>query len=224
MSKNTLVWDIPTRLFHWLLVLSLITQWLTAEVLDNMDWHFYIGYFTLGLIIFRVVWGVIGTAHARFADLLYSPKNIIAYARGDNNSPFAGHNPLGGLMVILMLVLIGLQAITGLFSNDDVLHSGPYFSSVSEEWQERMQSWHHDSFDYIIAAVVIHIAAVLYYTKVKKQNLVKAMFTGKKDVPAEQGISSSRLLLAVITIALTALFVYWLVEVAPPEPAMDFYY
>ena len=123
MKKN-LVWDIPVRLFHWLLVLCLLGQWITAEVLENaMDIHFYIGYFTLGLIIFRLIWGFVGTKYAKFSSFMAGPKAILAYLKSVKSKQHIlsiGHNALGGLLLPAVIILVGLQAISGLFTTDEM--------------------------------------------------------------------------------------------------------
>jgi cytochrome b len=226
MEKRT-VWDIPTRLFHWLLVACIFGQWLTAEILENaIQWHFYIGYFTLGLILFRVFWGIIGTHYARFSQFIKGPVAVLKYAATlpKANSPaHAGHNPMGGWMVIAMMLLIAVQGISGLFITDDIFSNGPYYDAVSESTRDLMSFIHHKGFNIILAAVVLHIVAIAFYTRFKKQHLVPAMIHGKKET-AEAGISSSRLLLAIIVALVTALIMYYLIFVAPPAPAEEFYY
>lgn len=135
--QKTLVWDLPTRLFHWLIVASLLAQYATVEWLDNkVQWHFYIGYFTLFLVAFRVLWGFVGTQHARFSNFVTGPKKVFSYMKtlfNRQSEPAIGHNPLGGWFVIVMLVLLAIQAISGLFMTDDIFLDGPYRQLASEE-------------------------------------------------------------------------------------------
>lgn len=228
MKQNRLVWDLPTRLFHWLLVASLFVQWLTAEVLDNaMQWHAYAGYFTLGLILFRMVWGFIGTRYAKFSNFLASPARIHKYAKSlYSGAPdsFTGHNPLGGLIVPAVLFIVGLQAVSGLFLSDDVLFTAPYNGVAAPETEKLMGWLHHRLFNVILVIGGIHVLAIIGYKVFFKKALVKAMLSGKKDVEAGQQITHSKLTIALIVAALIAGAVYWLVGVAPPEVSDDFYY
>ena len=226
--KKLLVWDLPVRLFHWLLVAGLVGQWITAELLDDaMDLHFYIGYFLLGLIIFRILWGIAGTRYARFVDFVKGPVKTFQYAQAlaKRNPPsYTGHNPVGGLMVMATLLVVGLQAISGLFITDDVFANGPYYGQVSQETEKLMGWLHHNLFDLIMAIAAIHIVAILFYQIILQYDLVKPMLTGKKNVEESQAISHSKILLAIILVAIVAAFVYWLAFVAPPPPAEDYFY
>ena len=177
--KKHLVWDIPVRLFHWLLVLSLFGQWLTAEVLENaMDIHFYIGYFTLGLVIFRLFWGFFGTKHAKFSSFITGPKAIIGYLQSLSSKQknfTIGHNPLGGLLLPAVLMLVALQAISGLFTSDEIVTAGPYYDSVSSKVQKWMQWLHHNVFDVLMGLVVIHLLAIAWYKWALKHDLITPM-------------------------------------------------
>lgn len=226
-AYRTLIWDIPTRLFHWLLVLSLIAQYLTAEVFDNaMQWHFYFGYFTLGLIIFRLFWGVIGTTYARFNHFLYGPKAIVGYAKtllNPDSPAHAGHNPLGGIVVVMMLLLILLQSVSGLFMTDDIFLDGPWRAAVSDSTLDLMGYLHHNVFNVLLAVITLHVSAIVFYAVYKKQKLAPAMIHGKKTTTAK-GIRSSRLILALIVAIISAGIVYYVVEIAPPENEDAGYY
>jgi cytochrome b len=230
-EDRRLVWDLPLRAFHWLFAASILASWATAEAgFEWMKVHMRLGYFMIGLLLFRVVWGFIGPRHARFASFLKGPGAVWRYARGlrDKASEAVvsvGHNPLGGLMVILMLLLVALQATTGLFATDDIAWAGPYNPSVSDTLAHQLTSVHHANFNLILAAIVLHVAAIAYYAKVKRQNLVPAMVTGWKPaeaVPASEAITSSELVKAAIVIALSAGAVYWLLSNAPPPPDVTY--
>lgn len=225
--KKSLVWDIPVRLFHWLLVLCLFGQWLTAEVLeDAMEIHFYIGYFTLGLIIFRLIWGFVGTKYAKFNSFVSGPKAMLAYFRSltsKQQSLSIGHNSVGGLILPAVIILVGLQAISGLFTTDDIVYSGPYYASANADLQQCMQWLHHNIFDILIAVIGLHLVAIGWYLVVLKHNLIKPMLDGKKAVAAENAIEHSQLIKAILIMCLVAIFVYWLVEMNPP-PVEDGYY
>lgn len=228
-DERRLVWDLPLRLFHWLLVLSLGGLWATGEAgFDYMEWHIYLGYFTAGLIVFRVIWGFVGPRNARFSNFLGGPSRIWRYAKGlaaGTMIQTAGHNPLGGLSVILMLLLVGFQVFTGLFATDDILYTGPYNGAVSSDTANKLTSWHHLNFNIILAAVALHILAIAFYFLVKKQNLIAAMFHGRKPashVPEHEAITTSEVVKAVIVIVISAGLVYWLISAAPPPAEFDF--
>jgi cytochrome b len=228
MLKKHLVWDLPTRLFHWLLVLSLLTQWITAEVGgEYMEWHFLSGYFTLGLILFRLIWGFCGTKYARFSNFIVAPSLMIRYTKQfltKTNPSFTGHNPLGGLFVPSILMLVGLQAFSGLFISDDVLYSGPYNSMASDSVLVRAEWLHHNIFDVIIGIAAVHILAVLWYQFGLKRELIGAMFHGKKSLVKTKGVTSSRIILGFFIALLVTAFVYWLIVYNAPVGGDDYYY
>jgi len=225
--QNKLIWDIPTRLFHWLLVASVVAQYVTAEWLDNaVQWHFYIGYFTLGLLIFRLIWGFVGPTYAQFSQFVKGPKAVIGYISNlfNKNSPaVAGHNPLGGWFVIIMLVLLSIQAVSGLFMTDDIFLDGPYRSAVSEDTLDLMNTLHHLAFDILIWVIALHISAILFYAVYKKQKLVPPMVHGKKATN-DKAITSSRLWLALVVALISAAAVYYIVEIAPPAAEIEEFY
>jgi cytochrome b len=184
----------------------------------------YLGYWTLGLILFRLIWGFVGPRHARFSSFIASPAGTWRYARGlaaGTMIQTVGHNPLGGIMVIVMLVLVGFQAISGLFATDDIVWTGPYNGAVSAATADRLTSLHHLNFNIILAAVALHIMAIAFYFLVKKQNLVAAMLHGRKlaaHVPEHEAITKSEIVKAVVVIVVSAGLIYWMLAVAP-EPA-----
>jgi cytochrome b len=225
--RKILIWDIPTRLFHWLLVGLIFFQWLTVEILDDaIKLHMYGGYTLLGLVLFRIIWGFVGTTYARFSNFIYSLTDIIAYCRqlaSKDSEPYSGHNPMGGIAVILLLSLVLLQAVSGLFITDDIFSSGPYYSAVSGQIQDIMATIHHRVFDILLIFIVIHVLTVVVYVFYKQQPIVSAMVHGKKPSTQDEAISGHQLLKAIVTAALVAGFVYGLVEVWPPV-GDDYYY
>lgn len=228
-EERRLVWDLPLRIFHWLLVLSLGGLWATGEAgFEWLEYHMYLGYFTLGLIVFRVIWGFVGPRHARFSNFLAGPSAIWRYARGLGAGTMiqtAGHNPLGGISVIVMLVLVSVQIGTGLFTSDDILYTGPYNGAVSTDLAEELSTLHAQNFNIILIAVALHIIAIAFYFLVKKQNLVGAMFHGKKPashVPEHEAITKSEIVKAVIVIVISAALVYWFINAAPAPPDVSF--
>ena len=226
MAKK-LIWDLPTRLFHWLLVLSIGAQYVTAELLDDaMQWHFYFGYFTLGLVLFRLIWGLIGTKYARFSQFLSGPVSVIKYAQSlpdKNAKAHTGHNPLGGWAVIAMLLLVAVQAVSGLFLTDDVFLDGPYHHLVGETVLDIAEAVHHTGFDILLIVIAVHIIAIVFYKFYKRQQLVPPMIHGMKDT-ASSGIRSSRTGLAILIALICAALLYYAIVVAPPAPATEALY
>ena len=178
------VWDISIRLFHWALVVGIAFQWYSSEEGGNiMTWHIYIGYCMLGLVLYRIIWGVIGSPYARFSSFLKGPSSTLIYLKGfvqGKKYDYPGHNPLGGWMVMLLLLLILIQGITGLFSSDDIFTEGPFYSLVSGKTADFLTSIHHLNFNILLGAIALHISAVAYHGLIKKEPLVKSMLTGKK--------------------------------------------
>lgn len=173
-----LVWDLPTRLFHWLLVLLFGFSWWSAENRE-LEWHALSGLALLGLLVFRLIWGFIGGSTARFATFVRGPGAALRYLRGDGQSP-VGHNPLGAYSVIAMLLLLAVQIATGLFSTDvDGLDSGPLNFLVTFEQGRAAAEVHEGIFNLLLALVGLHILAVLFYRMVRKRNLVRPMITGR---------------------------------------------
>lgn len=209
------VWDIPVRLFHWTLVLLIAFSWLAAEM-DWMTWHMYSGYAVLTLVLFRIVWGFVGSTHARFSNFIYGPRALIGYVRtlpSRTAAKFAGHNPLGGISVVLILLCLLAQAGTGLFANDDIINEGPLFKHVSKELSDWLTTIHKYNFNLLLALIAVHIGAVLYYLIWKSENLIKPMFTGLKHLPAGTVAAPMRGLgLAVVLLAICAAGVWVLVN------------
>src|ERR1035437_1681878 len=152
------LWGLPTRLFHWLLVILIVAAYITAKIGGNaMDWHGRIGLAILGLMTFRLVWGFVGSHHSRFASFLPTPASVLAYLRGRWHG--IGHNPLGAFSVFALLALIGLQLATGLFANDDIAFQGPLFNLISKELSDKLSGIHKLSINALIALIVLHLAA-----------------------------------------------------------------
>lgn len=187
------VWDLPTRLFHWILVVLIAGAWAT-EHYNKMEWHVWIGYAILTLLIFRIIWGLIGSDTARFTRFLRSPvaalRHLSHLTRREADTE-VGHNAAGGWMVLVMLALIAFQTGTGLFANDDIAVEGPLMHLVDKEqsdWLTRLHGW---NFDLIQIVIVLHIVAIAAYMLLKRQNLVRPMVTGIKQMPA--GVVAPRL-------------------------------
>jgi cytochrome b len=230
MKEMRRVWDIPLRLFHWVLVLGICASWITAELgFEYTQLHFYIGYCTLGLIAFRIIWGFVGPRHARFVNFVPGPGKALAYARTllkRDATPTVGHNPLGALVVLLMIAMVGAQAVTGLFLIDNTeIWIAPYHAAVNSETAERLAAFHHLNFDVLLWVIALHLLAILFYRVYKRQSLVVPMLTGNKPaaiVGPQEIIESSQLLKAVIVALICAAGVWLLLSQAPP-PATDEY-
>lgn len=178
------IWDLPIRIFHWLLPLLLGFSWYSAET-RAMDWHRYSGYSILGLLIFRICWGLWGSYTARFSSFVKSPATVLAYARGrrQGQSGFAGHNPLGGWSVVALLLLLAAQVSSGLFAVDvDGLESGPLSYLVSFDGGRLLADIHEVSFNILLAVVAVHLLAILWYEVIRKERLVLPMVHGHKQL------------------------------------------
>ena len=216
MPKKIRVWDLPTRLFHWLLVLLLGVSWATGKTGGNaMQYHLWSGYAVLTLVVFRVLWGLIGSETARFSQFLRGPGTVLAYVRKlfvRSSGSSVGHNPLGGWMVAAMLVALLVQTGTGLFANDDIATEGPLYKLISKDLSDLLTNVHKGSFNVLLALAAIHIAAIIFYFVYKRDDLVRPMFTGKKMV--SEDVVPPRMAirwLGLPVIALAAAAVYWLV-------------
>ncbi len=246
MAKDTrLVWDLPTRLFHWLFVATIVSLYITAQPgdLNWMPWHFRLGYFAIGLVAFRLIWGFIGPRHARFVNFLRGPGPIIEYMKGGIKA--VGHNPMGGWMVVLMLVLVGVQVTTGLFSTDDIAFTGPYNPDAGSGWvtklagglskiyfahadgaAEQLTAVHHKNFYFcILVAIALHLIAITTYTFFFKEKLVPAMIHGHKDaehVPVSEAIHGHQLVKALVVILIVAAGIWYLLHAAPPPAEVSF--
>jgi cytochrome b len=208
------------------MVVLLILQWLTAEQLDDsMTWHARFGYVFIGVVLFRISWGLLGTHYARFSQFVSGPKTIIDYIKRSKNGTaptYTGHNPLGGWMVLVLLTLLLVQGISGLFMTDDIFFNGPYYSAVNADIQSIMAKIHNTAFITIQIAVALHILAVLIYVYIKKQALIGAMITGRKRTNARSIITNYWLRACLIALMIAAL-TYLAIEVWAPEPVDDWY-
>ncbi len=179
------IWDLPIRLFHWVLVCLIAFSWLTYKQ-GWMDWHVISGYTILSLLLFRVVWGFIGSDTARFTFFLKSPLEALRHLshlhRREPDTEI-GHNAAGGWMVLVMLGLLFAQAITGLGSNDDISVEGPLATRLGKDLSDQVTSLHRQGSNLILAVIGMHILAIVTYAALKRHNLVRPMITGKKRLP-----------------------------------------
>ena len=221
MAERTVrIWDLPTRLFHWALVLCLAGSWYTGEN-DLMDWHMRLGYAALALVLFRVAWGFAGGRTARFAGFLKGPGAVLHHVRALLSrgpwTPEAGHNPLGGWAVLALLAAVAAQAATGLFTIDDLgLYGGPFAERVSEETGKLLRWLHFLNFDLLLVLAGVHVAAVLLYLLVKRDNLIRPMLTGSRrlDLAGQEPLGPVPAWRAPLLLAASAALVWALVTLA----------
>jgi cytochrome b len=187
MKKIIRVWDLPIRLFHWLLVLCIIGSFISVNLGGNaIQWHAYFGYSVLTLLIFRIVWGFVGSTHARFTSFFPTKKAILDYLSG--SSPrVLGHNPIGALSVFALLFVLSVQVFTGLFVDDEIAFQGPLAKFVPGWVVSFLSEIHEGNQAVIYTLITIHIGAIWLYKKFKGENLIKPMISGDKEIdPSEE--------------------------------------
>ncbi len=197
MIQRILVWDVPTRVFHWLLVLSFAGAYLTAESERYRDIHVVLGYTLLGLIGFRLLWGFFGTRYAQFRSFLFKPGEIVAYLQSlfrGKPAHYVGHNPAGSMAIWLLLGLGILAGATGVMLFQDI-------------GGEALEELHEVTSNAMLAVVLIHIAGVVVSSVLHRENLARAMVTGFKSAEPDEGIRRSYLWLGVIMLA--AVVAFW---------------
>ena len=220
MTHTTRVWDLPTRIFHWALfglIIAMVATGLTGG--NAMAWHFRFGYAVLSLLLFRLVWGLIGGRWSRFASFIYSPSTVLQYLRGQGRPEHSvGHNPLGAGSVFALLFFLFAQVGTGLFSDDDIAASGPLSKFVSNAMVSSLTGYHKNIGKYVLLALVLlHIAAIVFYLVKKKENLIGPMLHGDKSLAnrvensRDDGLSRA---LALAVFAICAALVATLVRLA----------
>jgi len=217
--QPTRVWDLPTRLFHWLLAATLVGSVLSGHLGGAaMVWHFRCGYLVFGLLAFRIAWGFVGGRWSRFASFVYAPATVLRYLRGPVRADEAldiGHNPLGAFSVFALLLLLAVQVATGLVADDEIANSGPLNRFVSNATATRATGWHHGPGQWLlIALVVLHLGAIVVYLR-RGNNLVRPMIGGDKPLPpgtpASADSAATRLLALAVAGAAAAL-VGWVVS------------
>jgi len=217
--KAAAVWDLPVRIFHWLLAGLVLTAGISGTAGGNaMDLHQQAGYGIVVLVVFRVLWGFVGSTYARFRNFVRGIPSTLAYGklllRGEAPQR-PGHNPLGGWMVLFMLAVLAIQAGTGLFANDDILTEGPLFSLVSKETSDYLSALHKLNFKVLATLAGVHILAIGLYLTVKRINLVRPMITGRmlvSDASLPDHLPSRRTnLFALVLLAAVATAFYLLV-------------
>jgi cytochrome b len=225
MSSNddkVLVWDWPVRVMHWGLALAVFGAWLTHELEgDWFAWHVRCGYAVLVIVVVRLVWGFVGTQHARFVAFVRGPRAVLddlrALRKRDAKAS-VGHTPAGAWMILALLGMLLAQGLTGLFSNDQVYQTGPLFGYVTGQLSDRLTTLHKQIFDVLWVAILIHVSAAIFYLIVKRRNLIVPMLSGRKsrkDVPRGEEIRTSRGFVAIVIAAFVVAALVVLVQTAP---------
>lgn len=205
------VWDLPLRLFHWVLVGLLAFSWWSGEK-HEMEWHRWSGYAILFLLVFRLYWGLVGGRTARFAHFVRGPRAAFSYLRG-SEKPDIGHNPLGGWSVVAMLTILVAMVMAGLFAVDvDGLESGPLADYVSFDAGRLASNMHSLIFNLLAGLIVLHVAAILFYQVARRRNLVGPMIIGSMKavegtVAVPLGASAWRALIGLLIAAGVTYFV-----------------
>jgi len=208
-TETVRIWDWPTRIVHWLLVALIAFSWWSAEN-DELEWHIRSGLTILFLLVFRLIWGLIGSSTARFASFVRGPRAILDYVRGRSGYRL-GHNPIGALSVVGLLALLAVQIGLGLFASDeDGLVSGPLAHLVGFELSEEVADLHEDNFYILLALIGLHVGAILFYLFVKRDNLVKPMVAGTRDAPAgTEPMRPAALWRLLLAIAVAFAVIWW---------------
>lgn len=211
------IWDVPTRLFHWTLVALIAFSWWSAEE-EYLDWHIWSGLAILSLLIFRLLWGVVGSSTARFANFVRGPGPILAYLRDMKGWRPVGHSPLGALSVLAMLGAIAVQVGLGLFSIDkDGLVEGPLAYLVSLDASEEIADLHEDWFNVLLVLIGLHLAALLFYRLVLGKRLIGPMFSGGGAADAGvEPMKPGRWWVSILCLAIAIGATRWIIAGAPP--------
>jgi len=208
------VWDLPVRLVHWLLVCLIAFSWWTVHN-HHTDWHIWSGCAILTLLIFRLLWGFLGSSTARFANFVRGPKHVVRYLRGQWSG--IGHTPLGALSVIAIFAAVAVQVGLGLIAQDeDGIYAGPLSRLVSSDTSDKARDIHELWFNVILALIVLHITAIIFY-RVRGQALTKPMITGRAVVdPRATPMRAGKWWVALICLAAGIGITRWVIAGAPP--------
>lgn len=209
------VWDLPIRLFHWSLAILVSVLWISGQK-GNLDIHMLLGLWVLALLIFRLIWGFVGSPTARFSQFVRGPKAIRDYLTAARTGAVRsiGHNPLGALSVLGLIGMLLAQSASGLFTTDDIVTDGPLVHLVTSKTAALLSSFHRIGSKVLLALIVVHLGAVVFYKWVKKDDLVRTMITGTKKVPQGiQGIRFANSWLALVLFAMAAALVWGGLEI-----------
>lgn len=217
-QQKVRVWDLPTRAFHWSLVVLVLLLIITGKIGNEaLVWHGRLGYAVFALLLFRIMWGFVGGHYSRFASFFPTPQRLKAYLSLKDSSAWLGHNPLGALSVFAMLGLLCIQVVSGLFTDDEIAFTGPLTSLVANKWVSFATHWHKVLGESVlIALILLHVAAILFYLFKRKHNLIKPMLTGDTVTNAQDaqaardGVQQGFIALALL--AASAALVWWVVN------------
>jgi cytochrome b len=216
-ERETAVWDLPVRLFHWSLVALIGLSWWTAEN-DELDLHIWSGLAVVALLVFRLLWGLFGSSTARFANFVRGPRAVLGYARNARAWTAVGHNPIGALSVIAMTLLLAAQVGLGLINSDeDGLAEGPLAHLVGFDTNEFAHEWHDKLFDVLLVLIALHVAAILFYRIALGKKLTKPMITGRSALdPKAEPMRRGKWWVALLCLAVALAVTRWIIAGAPP--------
>lgn len=204
VSRIVRLWDMPTRLFHWIQAILFVALWVTGND-GPLDWHMRIGEAMLALLLFRIVWGFVGSRHSRFVDFVAGWRRVRVHlgeairvarfgpAGAAHDEPHVGHTSLGGWMIVVLLFLMTAQCVTGLFATDDFMTDGPLNHLVSGRAARVMTVIHMTAFNVLLALIALHIAAAFFYLLRKRENLIVPLITGRRRLPEALASREGRL-------------------------------
>lgn len=209
------MWDLPVRLTHWLLAALIGFSWWSVKN-DHADWHIWSGIAILTLLLFRLLWGFVGSSTARFSGFVRGPGQVLGYLRGEWRG--IGHTPLGALSVVALFLVTAIQVGLGLFNEDeDGLYAGPLAGLVSPDTSEKIREIHEFNFYILLGLIGLHLAAILYYRLVRRQGLIKPMITGRAVTdPAAEPMKPGKWWVALICLGIAFAVSRWVVAGAPP--------
>lgn len=212
------IWDLPLRVFHWTLLVCVTGAFISVNIGGNaMVWHGRFGLAVAGLLAFRLVWGFAGSTYARFSSFVRGPAAIKAYLRGEWQG--IGHNPLGALSVLAMLATLSAQVATGLFSNDDIAYQGYLYALVNSDVSTRVTGAHKLFEPVLIVLIIAHLGAIAFYTRFKKENLVRPMVIGWKEMTMGESAHGGGLVAFILAASIAAAMVYAASGLWLPEPS-----
>ncbi len=230
--KTVRIWDLPTRLFHWLLaaaIFALIATGMRGG--DALRWHFFLGYAVLALLLWRLVWGIVGGHWSRFATIIPTPARVLRYLRRQATpADLAGHNPLGALAVFAILAIVLAQVVSGLMVDDEIFYQGPLTGRVPGEWIAAATSWHSGWGKRLLLGItLLHVVAIALHS-LSGHRLIGPMFTGDKTLPQSDAAAlpastdgARQRLLALAIVAVAALSVWALVAWGNAAPSISSY-